>query len=100
MDGLTLVAAWSEPFSIRGEELSYVVSITNIDVGMVNEVIVNTTNYTLTKQDGQHDCAEYQFTVFSKNGYSRSINAVSGREKFPAGNIIHLPVYVARSQTF
>ena len=84
--GLTLVATWSEPFSLRGEELSYVVSITNIDVGMVKEVFVNTANYTLTKQDGQQDCALYQFTVFSKNDYSRSINAVSGRERFPAGN--------------
>ena len=85
VDSLTLVATWSKPFSLQGEELSYVVSITNIDVGMVKEVIVNTTNYTLTKQNGQHDCTLYQFTVFSKNGYSRSINAVSGRKKFPAG---------------
>ena len=86
--GLTLVATWSEPFSLRGEELSYVISITNFDSGMVKEVIVNTTNYTLTKQDGEQDCAVYQFTVFSKNGYSRSINAVHGRNSFPTGNII------------
>lgn len=85
-NGLSLVATWNKPFSLRGENLSYVISITNLDGGMVNEVIVNTTNYTLVKQDGQDDCAEYQFTVFSKNGYSRSMNAVSGRRRFPAGN--------------
>ena len=79
---------WSEPFSLEGEELSYVISITNQAGGMAKEIIVNTTNYILTKQNdyGQGNCAQYQFTIFSKNGYSRSNNAVSGRKEFPAGN--------------
>ncbi len=91
VNGLSLVAMWSEPFTLRGEELSYVITITPLDLvaigGMVEEVIVNATNYTLTRQNGQHDCVEYQFTVYSKNGYSRSSNAVSRSERFPAGNI-------------
>jgi hypothetical protein len=82
---------WSEPFTLRGEDLAYVITITPLDLvaigGMVEEVIVSATNYTLTRKNGQHDCIQYQFTVYSKNGYSRSSNAVSGRGRFPAGNI-------------
>ena len=87
-DSLSLVAMWSEPFSLEGEELSYVISITNPAGGMAKEVIVNTANYILTMQDdfGQGNCAPYLFTIFSKNGYSRSRNAVSSRKEFPAGN--------------
>ena len=80
---------WNEPFSLEGEELSYVISITNRAGGMAKEVIVNTANYILTMQDdyGQGNCAQYLFTIFSKNGYSRSSNAVSSRKEFPAGNL-------------
>ena len=89
------MATWSQPFSLQGEELSYAISVTNLDSGMVKEVIVNTASYTLTEQDhGQHNCAQYQFTIFSRNGYSRSSNAVSGRKEFPAGDyqLPHIPI--------
>ena len=86
VNGLSLVAMWSEPFALRGEELSYIITIAPLVHGTVKEVIVNSTNYTLTKQSEQRDCVQYQFTVYSRNGYSRSSNAVSGREVFPAGN--------------
>ena len=89
VNGLSLVAMWSEPFALRGEELSYIITIAPLVGGMVKEVIVNSTNYmyTLTKQNEQCDCVQYQFTIYSRNGYSRSSNAVSHREEFPAGNI-------------
>ena len=86
VNGLSLVAMWNQPFALRGEELSYVITIASLADGMMKEVTVNSTNYTLTKQDEQRDCVQYQFTVYSKNGYSRSSNAVSRREVFPAGN--------------
>ena len=87
MNGLNLVATWSEPFSLEGEELSYEISVTNLDSRIRSEeIFVSTASYTLTKHDDERDCAEYEFTVFSKNGYSKSINAVSGREYFPAGD--------------
>ena len=87
MNGLNLVATWSEPFSLEGEELSYEISVTNLDSRIRNEeIFVSTASYTLTKHDDERDCAEYEFTVFSKNGYSKSSNAVSGREHFPAGD--------------
>ena len=90
VNGLNLVAMWNQPFALRGEELSYVITIAPLNLigGTVKEVIVNSTNYTLTKQDEQRDCIQYQFTVYSKNGYSRSSNAVSRSEVFPAGNTL------------
>ena len=86
VNGLSLVAMWNQPFAVRGEELLYVITIAPLVGGMVMEDTVNSTNYTLTKQDEQRDCIQYQFTVYSKNSYSRSSNAVSHREVFPAGN--------------
>ena len=87
-DGLTLVASWGEPFSLEGEELSYVVSITNTATGAQTEVNVNTTRYVLHEPIGEisRNCAEYKFTVFSKNSYSRSQNGVTGRNHIPTGN--------------
>ena len=87
---LSLVATWSEPFSLQGEELSYVISISGVD----DEITVNMANYTLTKQAGENDCTQYQFTVYSKNAFSKSINGISRRENFPAGTytyITHIP---------
>ena len=76
--GLSLVARWSEPFSLQGEELSYIISINGMDEG----VTVNMANYTLT---GLQDCTLYQVTIYSKNAFSKSTNGVSRRENFPAG---------------
>ena len=76
-DGFTLVASWDEPFSLEGEELSYVVYITNTATGAQTEVNVTTTRFVLLERD----CAEYEFTVFSKNSYSRSQNGVTGRDR-------------------
>ena len=85
-DGLTLVASWDEPFSLEGEELSYVVSITNTVTGAQTEVNVNTTRHVLHEPIGERDCAEYEFTVFSNNSYSRNQNGVTGRNHIPTGN--------------
>ena len=85
-DGLTLVASWDEPFSLEGEELSYAVSITNTATGAQREVNVTTTRYVLHEPIGERDCAEYEFTVFSKNNYSKSRNGVTGRDHIPTGN--------------
>ena len=88
VDGLNLVLTWREPFSLEGEELSYVVSITNTVSSDMEEVSVNTSRYVLTEPIGERDCAEYQFTLFSKNDFSKSINAVTGRANIPTGKIV------------
>ena len=88
MDGLNLVATWNEPFALDGEELSYVISITNTASGVQKEVTaVNTSRYVLIEPIGERDCAEYQFVVFSENGYSRSKTNISGLEHIPTGTI-------------
>ena len=88
VDGLNLVATWSEPFSLDGEELSYVISITNTASGYQKEVITgNTSRYVLIEPIGERDCAEYQFVVFSENGYSRSKTNITGRKHIPTGTI-------------
>ena len=92
VDGLNLVLTWREPFSLEGEELSYVVSITNTVSSDKEEVTVNTSRYALTEPIGERDCAEYQFTVFSKNDFSKSINAVTGRANIPTGKIVPPPL--------
>ena len=93
VNGLSLVAMWNQPFALRGEELSYVITISPLTM---KEVIINSTNYTLTKQDEQRDCIQYQFTVYSKNGYSMSSNAVSRSEVFPAGNTLFQLNFIKR----
>ena len=85
---MALVATWSEPFSLEGEELSYVVSITNTVTGAQKEVTVNTTRYVLSEPIGERDCAEYQFTIFSKNSFSKSRNGTIGRNYIPTSNYV------------
>ena len=84
-DDLNLVLTWREPFSLKGEELFYVVSITNTASGIQKEVTVNTSKYVLTEPIGKRDCAEYVFTIFSRNGFSKSRNAITGRKNIPTG---------------
>ena len=90
VDGLNLVVTWKEPFSLEGEELSYVLSITNTASGVQIEVAVNTSRYVFTELIGERDCAEYQFTVFSMNSYSESNEFTSGRKNIPTGIITYI----------
>ena len=84
-NGLILEATWTEPFSIKGEELSYVVSITNTETGGRREVTTNTPSYVLAEPIGQRDCALHEFIVFSRNDFSKSSNGISGRRHIPTG---------------
>ena len=85
--GTNLVAMWSEPFSLEGEELSYVVCITNTASGVRKEVTVNTSTYVLTEPLQERNCEEYRFTVFSKNDYFTSNSSVNGYQSIPTGTI-------------
>ena len=81
MDGLSLVATWSEPFSLQGEELSYVIFITGSG-NLMQNFSVNETEYEyfFSEPIEEMDCIQYiMFTVFSENEYSRSIANVSER---------------------
>ena len=86
MDGLSLVATWSEPFTLLGEELSYVIINGNLMQG--DEVSVNETEYeyVFSEPVGEMDCAQYvMFTIFSEKEYSRSIANVSEWKNVPTG---------------
>ena len=86
MDGLNLVATWTEPFSLEGEEIFYIVSVTNKDTGSTAvNVTLNETTYIFMKPLGAKNCEEYLFTVFSKNDFSKSITAVVDVRHIPAG---------------
>ena len=84
-DGRTLVISWTRPFSFEGEELSYVVSITNIATGSIEEITLNMTRYDFEQPTDSHDCVEYQFAVFSKNDFSKSSTSINGTEYIPTG---------------
>ena len=77
MEGLALVAEWNEPFSLKGEELLYIIIITNTANGIEDEAIVNSTRYALSVDVPirERDCAVYLFTVFSKNSCNKSSTA-------------------------
>ena len=86
MDGLNLVATWREPFSLEGEEISYVITVSNSGANM-DEITVDTPTYVFAgPTTGPRDCAEYQFSVFSKNNFSKSVTGLSGRKNIPTGN--------------
>ena len=87
VDGLNLVAAWNEPFSLEGEAVSYMIFITNKASGVQYVVKTNMTTYVLSEPIEERDCAEYMFTVFSNNSYSTSMTNISGSEYIPTGNI-------------
>ena len=87
MEDLALVVTWNEPFSLEGEELSYVVFITNNSSGIQLKATVNTTTYVLSEPIGERDCAVYMFIVFSNNSYNKSVSSVSGHENIPTGTI-------------
>ena len=90
VDGETLVASWREPFSLEGEELSYVVFITNLATATSREVTVNVSRYVLDNPIGSRNCSEeYELTVFSRNDYSRSDTAISRRGHIPMGKFMH-----------
>ena len=76
-----------EPFSLEGEELSYVITIMNRGNVVEDGVTVNTTRYVLSEPIGERDCSEYVFTVFSENNFSKSRNAITGRANIPTGRI-------------
>jgi hypothetical protein len=90
VEGLTLVAIWSKPPSLEGEELSYIITIVNMANGIQEEVTVNSTEYLLSGNEpiGERDCAVYMFTVFSSNSYSKSSTGVSGYENIPTGTTL------------
>ena len=79
---------WSKSFSLDGEELSYIITIMNTANGVQKEAVVNSTIYTFSVDEPirERDCAaEYMFTVFSNNSYSKSSTGVSGYENIPTG---------------
>ena len=93
VDGLNLVAEWTEPFSLEGEQLSYVISITNRGTRMHEEVNATMSRYIFTKPISELDCTEYEFRVYSRNDYSKSTNAISGRKNIPTGKqSMHVPL--------
>ena len=87
MEGLILVAVWSKPFSLEGEELSYIITIMNTANGVQEEATVNSTKYAFSVDEPmrERDCAVYLFTIFSNNSYSKSSTGVSGYENIPTG---------------
>ena len=89
MEGLALVAEWNEPFSLKGEELLYIIIITNTANGIEDEAIVNSTRYALSvdvpSRELERGCAVYLFTVFSKNSYNKSSTGVSEYKHIPTG---------------
>ena len=85
VDGLALVATWTEPFSLEGEDLSYVITSMNRGNVVEDGVTVNTTRYILSEPVGERDCSEYVFTIFSENSFSKSRNAITGRANIPTG---------------
>ena len=87
VDGLSLVATWSEPFSVEGEEFFYVIFITgsgNLKQNFsFNETVYE---YVFSEPIEEMDCTQYiMFTVFSENEYSRSIANVSEWKNVPTG---------------
>ena len=85
---MSLIVTWTEPFSLEGEDISYVVFISNRKSRVVQEVYVHSTRYVFNELESfgaVRNCAEYDFTVFSKNLYSLSLNGVSGRRIIPTG---------------
>ena len=87
MDGLNLVATWTEPFSLEGEEISYAISAVSNSGATVEEVTVDTPTYVFTgPTTGPRDCAEYTFSIFSNNNFSKSVTGLSGRKNIPTGN--------------
>ena len=71
-----------EPFSLEGEDLSYVITIMNRS-NVVEDGVTDTTRYVLSEPIGERDCSEYTFTVFSENSFSKSRKATTGRANFP-----------------
>ena len=94
VDGSTLVATWTEPFSLEGVEISYVLSVTNTVTGANQTIVVNITNYTFTNSfsGGVSDCTEYSFKVYSRNDYSDSESGIREKKAIPTGNnVTNLP---------
>jgi hypothetical protein len=84
-EGLALVATWEEPFSLEGEDLSYVITIMNRGNVVQDGITVNTTTYVLSEPIGERNCSEYAFTVFSENSFGRSRIGITGVENIPTG---------------
>ena len=84
-NGSKLVATWTEPFSLQGEDITYTVIITNM-INHTYEETVNVTRYMLTESYGERDCTQYRFSIFSRNGYSSSKTGINGTKAIPTGN--------------
>ena len=76
------------------------VFISNRKSRVIQEVYVHSTRYVFNELEsfGVRNCAEYDFTVFSKNLYSLSLNGVSGRRIIPTG--IYIILFLSLSQIY
>ena len=88
IDGTNLIVSWTEPFSFKGEELSFVVSAMNMATSTTEEFTVSNTSFEFTGPDGPRNCEEYNFTVFAENDFSRSRSCVSRKQTIPTGSAI------------
>ena len=78
---------WSPGVSILGEKVEFIVSSNNLVTGLMEESRVNTTSLSV-RPPMDHEgktYQEYNFTVYSENGFSRSSSGVSGIAIIPKG---------------
>ena len=80
VDGLNLVVLWSEPVSLHGEQLSYVIII-RLKQERTQVVVNNTRYYVVNEISSMRDCAEVEFTVFTRSSPFEILSATGAGGK-------------------
>ena len=105
--GLGVLLSWTPGSALQGEEVTFVIVSEELATGNVTETATNITSVMLQPASSQLTCPQFNFTVYSVNGFGRSSSGASAVTLLPTGMsrskpLITLPVsnYVHYSSTF
>ena len=77
--------SWSPGFAIQGEEVTFVIVSEELATGIVTETLANSSQARLQPVTSQPTCQQFNFTVYSVNGFGQSSSGVSEDILLPTG---------------
>ena len=82
----TLRLQWEAPFSLPGENISYILHTRNLRTdATLSGVTVAGISTTFTRPEGDQACDRYKFTVCSNNAVGPSVNCTTVEASTPSG---------------
>ena len=81
--GLDLDLSWEAPFSLEGENITYIVRATNTGTGVTTDRTTVTPQLVFGEFLEDHDCSTYEFSVYSVNLFGQSHESIDAIYRMP-----------------